>query len=201
MALSKQFARKLDDLWKRRTSDIHALIVKPSAGKPKLFSRKLRDDRIAELLQIATNIFISKEAKKEFKKIVKKRKLRKINGRGLLNRGYNLTDWAGGVFAKSGPIVYAFWRRDRCLYVGKGATWKRLKNYKKSAYLLEASSIEVFAIRGRSNLGKAECLAKHIFKPRDNQIDAAKPKWGKSCSVCGKHDQIRSELHYLFALK
>lgn len=201
MALSKQFSNKLDDLWKRRTNEVRKLVIQPSAGKPKKFTRSIRDVLIADLLEIATNILVSKEGNRELNKIVIRRKLRNISGNGLLARGDNLVDWAEEHFGTNEPIVYGFWHGKHCLYVGKGKGWKRLRDYRKSAYLVQATNIEVFSIKGKSQVAKAECLAKHVFLPRDNVVKPAKVKWGKSCPVCEKHDSIRDEMNYLFAMK
>ncbi len=111
----------------------------------------------------------------------------------------NLLEWAESNL--NGPIVYSFWKGKKCLYVGKGDSWERLRNYVKSAYMLKGSCIEVFLVNGKSHLGKAECLAIHFFNPRDNRKDAAKEKWGKECPICRKHDIIRDELNSLFKMR
>jgi len=199
MSLTNQFSKKLDDLWKRRTVEVRALVIPRDIGQPKKFSSVIKKQLIDDLLECATTILVKKEGKKEFNRVTSKRKLRKINGHGLLDRGNKLVKWAK--FEFNGPIVYAFWRRQKCLYVGKGASWKRLRNYKKSAYLRDASHIEVFGIHGKSHLGKAECLAAHLFNPRDNEYKPAKFIWGKVCPICEKHDQIYDELHLLFKMR
>ncbi|HUT58966.1 MAG TPA: hypothetical protein VNA25_14050 [Phycisphaerae bacterium] len=85
--------------------------------------------------------------------------------------------------------------------MGKGLTWRRLRRYDKSAYLKDATRLEVFLIKGKSQLAKAECLATHMFRPRDNRMKPAKAKWGKACPICKKHDLIRRELATLFRMK
>jgi len=100
-----------------------------------------------------------------------------------------------------GPIVYAFGRGRKCLYVGKGSSWKRLCSYVKSAYLLQATCVEVFCITTRSQLGKTECLATHLFNPRDNKMKASRTKWGKACPICKKHDEVQKDLKSLFKMK
>jgi hypothetical protein len=110
-----------------------------------------------------------------------------------------LVEWAEAKL--DGPIIYVFWRGKCCLYVGKGITSRRLRNYRKSAYLLQATRVEVFEITHRSQLACAECLATHLFRPRDNRVKAAKVKWGKSCPICKQHDAVRSELRDLFRMR
>lgn len=198
MALAKQFSRKLDQLWKRRIAEFRSLVI-PTHGAILKFTRKRRDKVIKEVVGIASRIVLKREGHREFDKVVTQRRLRMIKGRGLLQRGDNLVRWARETLR--GPIIYAFWRKRKCLYVGKGASWRRLRNYRKSAYMLEATCVEVFQIAGKSQLAKAECLATHKFDPRDIKADPAEVRWGKTCPVCEKHDQIRSELRSIFRMK
>ncbi len=201
MSLTKKFSTKLDELLARRTNDIRLLVVPSGVGRHKKFSRNIRDKLVDELLSIASEILIKRDAKKEFEKVIRKQKLKKISGHGHRDRGHKLIAWAERQFGSGGPIVYSFWKRKRCLYIGKGASWKRLMNYKRSVYLVKATDIEVFGIRGKSHLGKPECLAKHIFQPCDNEIEPAKNKWGKACPICERHDQMREGIKFLFAMK
>lgn len=199
MSLAKQFSNKLEDLWWRRTAELRALVIPRGAGQPPKFSRQVRERLINHLLDDATKILVKREAGSEFRDIAPHRRLWQIKGHGLLNRGRNLLAWAESKL--HGPIIYTFWRGQKCLYVGKGKTWKRLRNYDKSAYLISATSIEVFLVTNQSQLGKAECLATHLFKPRDEKVKPSKEKWGKECPVCRKHDAIRDELKTLFKMK
>jgi hypothetical protein len=192
MWLDKQFHSKLDELWSRRTARIRSVVTPQGVGHPKIFTKALREKHINELLEIASRILLKRQGRKEFARVVESRHLKHISGHGLLARGDDLLAWAGAKL--HGPIVYAFWSGKKCLYVGKGSSWKRLHCYEKSAYLLQARCIEVFCVTGQSQLGKAECLATHLFGPRDNKMKASKVKWGKACPICKKHDEVRRDL-------
>ena len=198
MALAKQFARKLDNLWRRRTASLRATVIPRGVGQPPKFTRQVRESLINDLLDDATNLLLKKHGRAEFKKVVLRRKLKQMKGLGLLKRARNLLNWAESRI--DGPIVYAFWRGNRCLYVGKGESWKRLRSYDHSAYL-NAQCIEVFQVTSRSQLGKAECLATHLFNPRDKKVKPAKVKWGKACPICRRHDDVRDKLKTLFKMK
>ena len=199
MALAKHFSNELESLWKRRTAELRSLVIPRGAGQPTKFSRQLRDRLINRLLDDATKILLSREGRSEFHAVAPRRRLWQIKGHGLLKRGGNLLDWAEAKL--KGPIVYVFWKGKRCLYVGKGETWKRLRSYEKSAYIVQSTCIEVFLVPSKSQLGKAECLATHLFEPRDKKVKPAKAKWGKECPICQKHDVIRDELNTLFKMK
>lgn len=196
MSLAKQFSNKLEALWKRRTAELRSIVIPQGVGQPLAFSPQVRDRLINDLLDDASEILVKRDARAEFKKTYQSRHLKKIKGHGLLKRGKNLVSWAGS--SLKGPIIYAFWSGSKCLYLGKGKSWRRLKNYDKSAYLLSANSVEVFCISTKNQLGKAECLATHLFEPRDNQVKAARVKWGKECPVCREHDRVRDKLKDLF---
>lgn len=199
MALSKQFTNKLDQLWHRRTAALRAGVVPHGRGKVLGFTKKLREKIVGELLGIATRIIVRRVAKKSLSSIVERRHLHFVAGHGLLKRGDDLVAWAKRKL--DGPIVYVFWHGKRCLYVGKGLTWNRLRGYRKSAYLVQATRIQVFQLRSKSLLARAECLAIHMFHPRDNKVKAAKVKWGKACPVCEKHDLVRHDLRGLFKMR
>lgn len=197
MALHTQFHRTLDKLWERRTDDLRAL-VKPKVGMRLGFTRKLRNKMIRELLRIASAILVRKVAKRELYDLVVARKLRRIRGRGLDGRGKDLVAFARRL---RGPIIYAFWRGKRCLYVGKGKTPSRLAGYQRHSFQTRADSVEVFSISTKSQLPKAECLAVHLFTPRHNRVKPAREKWGKKCPVCKRHDEIKRMLSTLFPMR
>ena len=199
MALAKQFTTKLDKLWHRRTAAVRALVVPHGRGKVATFTRRKREQLVGEILDVASQILVRRIAKRSFADTTKRRHLHFVSGRGLLGRSADLVDWADRKL--DGPIIYVFWRGKRCLYVGKGKSSRRLRGYQKSAYLLQATRVEVFAITSRSQLARAECLATHLFRPRDNKVMAAKVKWGKACPVCKHHDVVRQELRDLFRMR
>jgi hypothetical protein len=199
MSASKQFSNKLDELWRRRTASLRSHVIPQGVGKPLTFSKPVRQKFVNELLDDASNILIHRDARSALTQITASRHLKHIQGRGLGKRAENMLRWAES--ALSGPIVYGFWKGRRCLYIGKGGSWRRLKSYEKSAYLLQATRVKVFCITTKSNLSKAECLATHLFDPRDKKMKPAKVKWGKKCPICREHDFVRHQVHNLFKLK
>jgi hypothetical protein len=197
MAVLKQFDRKLADLWHHRIANVESLVRK-RVGKPKSFTVKRRDKGIKDLEALADKILTKQGAKKELAKITSYTRRHHIRGHGVLKRGGNMLSWAGNL---PGIIVYSFWRGNRCLYVGKGGKWTRLKGYEKSVYVKEATVVKVRGITSKSFTGRAECLSKHLYKPRDNKIEPAKGKWSKACPVCKAKKQLRTNLRTLFKMK
>ena len=66
--------------------------------------------------------------------------------------------------------------KNRCLYVGKGKSRGRLKHYERTFYLKEADLLEVYDVQSTSLLPRVECLAVHLFDPRDNRAKPARRK-------------------------
>ncbi len=195
MALKNEFKKKLDDLWRRRTVEICSLVEKRKRGPSKQFNKKILKKRINQLQNIATKILTKQGAKEELKEIVNSRHLRHINGHGTDVRYKNLIRWVERNI--DGPIIYSFWNGKKCLYIGQGKSWKRLKSYKKSIYLHQAKVLKIYCVN-KGQLSKAECLSTHLFQPKDNIIKAPAKKWGKKCPICKAHDQIKNELLSLF---
>lgn len=195
MKLVKEFGRKLDDLWRRRSAGIRALIRKPE-GRVMSLTRARRDKVISQLQDLATKLLFRKDFKRELKRLRTLSKQRRIKGRGLDARFDRIAHWACDCF--KGPIVYSFWKGSRCLYVGKGKSWKRLRSYRKSVYLKDADTLEVWQITSRKQLPKAECLAIHLFNPRDAKIRAAHVKGKSRCPLCVVHKRIREVVRAVF---
>lgn len=200
MALKTRFLAALDEALERRTEQLRRLIVPSDQGAPMKYTKKIRDKMKRKLLLTASEVLVHEHAEKEFAKAVREKHLRFIRGFGLQDRFDRIYRWAHKTF--DGPLVYAFWRGRQCLYVGKGKSYRRLKHYEKSVYLIHADCIEAWEVNGKANLPRAECLAIHLFSPRDNkQKKAAKVKWGKSCPICERHDEAASEIAGLLKLK
>lgn len=200
MALTTKFLRVLDDVLERRTEQLRRVVISGDQGAPKKYTRAIRDKLKKKLLLAASEVLVHEHADSEFAKTFVRRRLRFINGFGIHDRFDRLIGWARR--KTRGPIVYAFWRGKKCLYVGKGKSYRRLRHYEKSIYLKEARALEVWQMRTKSQLPRAECLAIHLFEPRDNkQKKAAKVKWGKKCPICKRHDEVASEINAILRLK
>jgi hypothetical protein len=198
MSHAKAFDRKLDELWHRRTATIRAH-VRRRPGVQKALTKKNREDAIEGLCQLAEQVICRRDAKKELDSIVRRSRRTVVRGRGIASRFLNIKTWARKHL--KGPIIYSFWRGNRCLYVGKGKSWRRLGAYQKSVYLRDASTLRVKMVRSVSYLPKAECLCTHLFDPRDNRVKAAAKTYSKKCPICRATKQIRDEIRDLFRMR
>jgi hypothetical protein len=198
MALATEFLRLLDRAMKRRTDAMRRLVI-PTKGAPKKMNKRVRDSLRADLLDSASQLLVREKARKEFQRLATPRQLRFIAGHGIRKRFDNLYSWARENL--HGPVIYSFWKGSRCLYVGKGKSYRRLSAYKGHHYLTVADSLKVWQVRSKNKVPSAECLAVHLFRPRFNENKPAKVKWGKKCPVCRSHDELKEDLDSLLRLK
>jgi hypothetical protein len=198
MAYANQFRDSLREAIDRRTDSMTRIIL-GGRGAPKKFNKAVRNKLRTKILDRASHILTRQSAKSEFRSLITNRRLRYISGRGVRQRFDSIYSWARK--RVRGPIVYAFWRRKRCLYVGKGLSYRRLRAYKKNIYLKDATCVEIWQIASKAKLPSAECLAIHLFDPLDNRMKAAKVKWGKKCPVCRRHDEFKKEVDSLLRLR
>jgi predicted GIY-YIG superfamily endonuclease len=196
MALIKEFDRELNALWDSRIAYTRSLLKKP-IGRPKSFSKKDRDKRIRRLEELAVSILTNKKrAESELKKITRYTKSMSLWGKDRYDK---MVTW---VKKKPGPIVYSFWRKGKCLYIGQTKSAKeRLRNYRKDKLFGMADRVKVHLLRGESHLGKAECLATHLYDPSGNRANPPEKKYSKKCPVCKAKREIKKDIESLFRMK
>jgi ribosomal protein L33 len=198
LSFAKQFVTSLNQLIDRRTDRIRRLVI-PSKGPTKKFDKARRDQMRNSILESASRVLVRKRAWEEFQELVGPRSLRLIRGRGDSGRFNHIYGWASKRFES--PIIYSFWRGKKCLYVGKGSSYRRLAGYKNNTLLSKSDCIEVWPVRSKRRLPAAECLAVHYFRPSENENKPARVKWGRKCPICRRHDELREELDSLHRLK
>ena len=163
MALQKQFDRKLDDMWHRRSAAIRAHVRRP-AGPVKQLSRKKRERGLNELVGLAEAILCRKIAKQRLDRATRAMKRKMLNEWGPQAKYDAMIDWAKRHIR--GPMIYTFWRGNKCLYVGKGKSWRRLVAYRRDRVMTQATSVRVRMVESRKWLPVAECLSVHLFAPK-----------------------------------
>lgn len=198
MARAKQLERLLEDTLERRREELLRVVLPGGKGRPKTLSRRMRDRRASELVQLAEEILVRRLGKRAFAARVYRRHLKHVRG-GDEKRFWQLYDWASRTMRR--PIVYSFWQDHTSLYVGKGASYRRLKNYRRTTLLRDADSVEIWEIRTRRLLPSSECLAIHYFVPLHNEYKAARRKWTSKCPVCEKKRDFKQQLKSLLRLK
>jgi len=198
MAFRKTFERKLSTLLHRRIDPLVRLI-KPKRGPQKVFTKRHREDGIAELQELAEQILRKAVVPGRLKEITSGSRRTMLRGRGIDDRFKQMCAWAEQ--SLRGPIIYSFWRGKRCLYVGKGGSWRRLRSYRRHILLQEATSLRVRMVAGKSHVAMAECMSIHLHNPKHNINQSSKPKYSKRCPICKTNREIRDELRSLFRMK
>lgn len=198
MALQKQFENHLDEIWHRWTDSLRSR-VRSRRGARKTFSRQHREKCIERLSGTAETFFVKRDAKNSWRCLVVAQRRVLLNQRGVSRKHQRLMELIDTL--RDGPIIYTFWRGKTCLYVGKSRSTSRLKSYRRSTILDKATRCCVFSIRAQSFLEQAECLAIHLWNPKQNEYRAAERHYSKKCPICKEVKQITRELRDLFRLR
>jgi len=203
--LSKEadFRRELDALYERRTDWLrHCLSGRP--GPPTKFSRKTVNKAIKRLQEIASDALAKSLARSEFSDRVEDRHRwynRKAKGRGRDAKKRNFKKWYK-TKVRHKRCIYAFWAKDRCLYVGKSAGGGgRVAGHFNEFWFGNATRIDVYSVSGDRDLPILECLGIHGFQPTYNKSKAEEKKWTAKCPLCKLHRGIEAELRSIYRLK
>jgi hypothetical protein len=196
MNLRSQFREELKKAAYDRAHPIfHELGIRKHS-KEFNWTRDYRNKRIRALMEIADQIIL-REAKIKLCECISAPKKKRYTGPNK-SRGEDIYNWARTTFPK-GPILYSFWKGQRCIYVGKGQSHGRIASYKKSKYMYKsvANQIRISSIRGHSYSHLAEHLAYRLYEPKENINEPARGRYNKRCILCRKEEQIEKALQGL----
>lgn len=209
MALKNEFKAKLGELWDRATQKLLGELDLNSPGPRKKFNKRYINRGILELENLSTKM-VPGGVKRAFEKIteqpcwniIKKGEARKKKDKKGRKR-VPIVSWAKKVAPKPSPVIYSFWNKHKCFYVGRTQNFPgRLERHrdsgKRSRYLAIGNRIKVFTISTKAELPKAECLAMSLFEPSDNEKIASKKRYSRKCPHCRLHKVIRQELRSIF---
>lgn len=204
MALTTQFERKLGRLFHRRTDWLRKAIGKHRPGRPRGFTRKKVKPKLDELGDLAAKIITGRRAKKEFRRLIAdKRQWQTKRGKGW-NRHAKKDSFRRWYERHIGSrnCVYVFWSGKTCEYVGRTIRGKgRPAHWFTVFWFHNVTRIDIYTIGRKSEVGKAECLAMHIFDPRQNQNWASFQDYTKRCPICEATKEIDAELKSIFRLR
>ena len=199
-----QFNRKLHELFDDRTIWLRKAVRQRNPGRPPTFSRKKVSRAIAALQELASKAVVKKAARKEFARIVDKKKQWQVSnskGHGWRAKRENFDKW----FQHKIPYpncIYIFWAGRKARYVGRTVRGKgRPQSHFDKSWFSGVTRIDIYSTSTPSQVPKLECLAIHRFHPRENGVKASIPKWAKKCPVCDVHKLIKHEIRAIFRLK
>lgn len=199
-----EFHRVLDELFERRTSWLRKVVDKGRKQRPQIFDPERRRNGIEKLKKLATECLAGNLAKKEFKATIDKKKqwrCTKSKGWSRDDKREHFDDW----FSRNIPYkncIYVFWKGRRAEYVGRAVQGKgRPHDHFKKFWFNGVTRIDIYSTSLASQIPKLECLAIHLWEPKQNGLKASIPKWAKKCPVCTVHRLISEQLGDIFALR
>lgn len=204
-----RFQDALDNLYNYKKIELTRFIETAPGRPPKPLDRETRDMLIEEAMANAEASLIPM-AKGEFESLKSgrpySRRCPAINANGPISKESwdEIKQILDGFYDSldTSRQIYIFWDDDACLYVGQTKNDVRGGGGKWQSYLWrEASSLQILSTWNRRDLGKFECLAVHIYKPKYNQYKPPIRYYGSKCPVHEIIDPLRVELREMFALK
>jgi hypothetical protein len=195
----RQFIRRLDRLYVRRTGWLRTILTRNNPGPAISLTKRHRENAIKELQAIASYALSRKLAKREFKRSVARKKTWMAKDRGKDAKLKNFRSWARKRIDKESGKVYVFWHKKKCLYVGRtGGKGSRPSHQFKKDWFKATTRITVYMAPRKSSIPRLECLAVHRFLPSRNKIKVSKEKWTPRCPLCRLHREIKTELRTIF---
>ncbi len=203
MSKEGDFRRELDALYERRTDWLRNCLS-GRRGPPTKFSRKTVNRAIEKLQSIASDALAKSLARTEFSDRVEDSHRwynRKRKGHGRDAKKKNFKAWYRAKVRRR-RCIYAFWAKDRCLYVGKSVNGGgRVASHFKEYWFGRTTRIDVYAVTGDRDLPILECLGIHRFQPSYNRSKAEEKKWTAKCPLCRLQRDIESELRSIYRLR
>lgn len=204
MALATKFENKLQKLFDRRTSWLRKAILKKKPGRPHIFNRQKVEPRLHELGEVATEILVRRRGRGEFRRVVDRPRqwhVKRGKGFGIEAKRRKFKRWYEKQIGNKN-CVYSFWSRDGCVYVGRTLRGKgRPAGWFDRVWFQPVKRIDIYSVRRRSEVPKAECLAVHLFDPSENKNRPSIGRYTKKCPICKAAKEIDKELESIFRLR
>ena len=201
MASSRQFDEGLDRLFRQFTEGLRREAGKSARGPAAKFDRHKLRRCIGRLVDIATETELTNNGKALFDGTCSDKKqwhAKRGKGWGLAARKKTFRDWYDlHVYGRN--CVYVFWSKRKCIYVGRtGSGGRRPHAHFEKYWFSSVTRIDMYIIRGKRQLPKAECMAIHLFKPNKNKMKSAQQKFRSKCPICSKEVSVRQSLNRIF---
>ena len=205
--LRKRFDREFGKFFNQYTRKLRGYAGgKPVRGPVMTFPRKVIDERIKSLLEIANEINVDTIGKGTFKDTYVAKWQWHLKGKGKTPKEWKekFRDWYGSINPKY--CVYIFWSfKGRCMYVGRTGTGVRgvrpQGHFEKYWFVQDVARVDVYVVKRKAYLKQAECLAWHIHSPVYNEYKPSNMRNAKPCPVCEREKLIDEELGRIFKPK
>jgi len=204
MALTKEFEKKLNRLFFRRTAWLRKAIGKQRPGRPHEFNRKQVSPTLHDLGELAAEILVKRRARKEFRDsydVKRQWQVKRGKGHGIDAKRDSFKAWYEKRMGNTN-CVYVFWAKRRCVYVGRTRRGHdRPAGWFDRYWFQPVSRIDIYSVNQPSVVPKTECLAMHLFDPTENENWPAIGKYTKKCPICDATKDIDRELKSIFRLR
>ncbi|QQG48743.1 MAG: hypothetical protein HY247_08420 [archaeon] len=203
------FRRSLDELFEFKKTELTRFLETPPGRPPNDLDRETRDALIEDALGRAEDALYPM-AKSEFKSLTSGRTYARKRPRLNRNGPLSSDSWDRiGVFLdgfydslETSRQIYLFWRGNDCLYVGqtKNDVWGGGGKWRTDLWR-ECTHVQILSTDSKRDLGKLECLAVHVYRPKYNKYKPPIRYYGTRCPVHEVLSPIRSELETMFSLR
>ncbi len=204
MGLATKFERGLQRLFYRRTSWLRQAIGKNRPGRPHVFNRKNVEPKLEELGELATQILVRRRARREFHKTVEEKRqwhVKRGKGHGIDPKRERFKRWYDKSIGNRN-CVYVFWAPHECVYVGRTIRGHgRPAGWFDRVWFQPVTRIDIYSVRRQSEVPKVECLATHLFDPKENKNWPSIGRYTKKCPICKATREIDHELKSIFRLR
>jgi hypothetical protein len=98
--------------------------------------------------------------------------------------------------------VYVFWSPHECTYVGRTIRGHgRPAGWFDRIWFQPVTRVDIHSVHRQSEVPKVECLAIHLFDPKENKNWPSIGKYTKKCPICEATKEIDHELKSIFRLR
>jgi hypothetical protein len=201
VALSTQFRRRLVALFRRRAAGLEARLGLRGGGAVPTFSRQVRNREIDRLLELGEDLAVAKEGRRTFWRSCQtpiRWQVTRGKGHGRHSKKANFKKWYDRRIGKD-ACVYGFFRRNRCLYIGRTEHGGgRPAAHFDRHWFGAATRVAIFVPEQKRSVQMLECLAIHLFQPTYNRAKSTRKRFRSKCPVCSTVRQTRRDLLRLF---
>ena len=200
---ARAFDAEVLKLFMARTHGLRSTIW-PTKGKAPVITRRRIRRTIDRLQHLAKDTLLhSKTAQKIFGSYDYKKQWHPKRGKGF-NREEKRRSFKRWYDSHITTLncVYVFWRKGRCLYVGRTLGGKgRPTNHFEKHWFGKATRVDVYGFDRKRDVPRFECMFTHYHYPLHSRIKAASKKYYSHCPVCDANREVRREVNKLFRLR
>src|SRR5579863_1187117 len=174
MSFQTEFNVILDRLYERRTDKLRHLLRRKH-GPLLTLTKEKREEKIDELEEIVSKALAKKIARKHFNRLVKRKRMWRIKGRGPDKELNEFHAWVSNKISRKRGKVYVFWRGRECRYVGRtrGRGTRPGRHFSRG-WFNGTTRIDIYVAHQRTSIPSLECLAIHRFRPTKNKVRAGR---------------------------